>query len=256
MDWPALRHEVVATTQRVGDLLRDAPDGNATVPPLTWTVAEVGAHLVSLPRRYRAQMEAPAQFPGSMAAFNQAANEAVELRSPTALADAIEVEVGDFMERLGNDAAAPFPFYGLTHTVAGISGILLGELLIHGLDLARLLGRPWPITRPQALAAMAGTLPALTNFTDTAVAGSATGTYHLHPRGGDDWTVHVVDGAAFIEPGQPVRADLHVSADPVAYLLVGYGRRSQWRALLGGQIVAWGRKPWLALRFAKLFAEN
>jgi uncharacterized protein (TIGR03083 family) len=256
VDWPALRHEVVDSTGRVGDLLRSAPDPAAVVPPLTWTVAEVGAHLLSLPRRYRAQMEAPTPFPGSMSAFNGAANDAVELRDTGALADALEAEMGAFMDLLGDDPGAPTPFYGMMHSVEGLAGIALGELLVHGLDLARLLGQPWPITPEQALAAIAGTLPTLPNFTDASVAASGAGTYHLHPRGGDDWTVRVAEGGATVSRGRPERADLHVSFDPVAYMLVGYQRRSQWRALLGGQIVAWGRKPWLGLRFGKLFAEN
>jgi hypothetical protein len=46
-----------------------------------------------------------------------------------------------------------------------------------------------------------------------------------------------------------------VSADPVTYLLVGYGRRSPWPAIARGGILAWGRMPWLALRFASLFAQ-
>ncbi|MGI8407888.1 MAG: maleylpyruvate isomerase family mycothiol-dependent enzyme, partial [Actinomycetota bacterium] len=47
--------------------------------------------------------------------------------------------------------------------------------------------------------------------------------------------------------------DCRISADPVAYLLVGFNRTSQWSAIAKGQLVAWGRKPWLSLTFAKLF---
>ena len=51
--------------------------------------------------------------------------------------------------------------------------------------------------------------------------------------------------------GGPV--DWVISADPVTYLLFVYGRMSQYRALLRGGILAWGRRPWLGLRFKNLF---
>jgi hypothetical protein len=46
-------------------------------------------------------------------------------------------------------------------------------------------------------------------------------------------------------------ADCRVSADPVALLLVAYGRTSQWKPVLTGKLVAWGRKPWLGRRFVR-----
>jgi hypothetical protein len=38
--------------------------------------------------------------------------------------------------------------------------------------------------------------------------------------------------------------------DPVGFLLVAYGRSSQWSEIARGRIVAWGRKPWVALKLA------
>jgi hypothetical protein len=46
-----------------------------------------------------------------------------------------------------------------------------------------------------------------------------------------------------------------ITADPVAFLLVGYGRISQWGPILRRQIVAGGRRPWKALRFAMLLTD-
>jgi hypothetical protein len=47
--------------------------------------------------------------------------------------------------------------------------------------------------------------------------------------------------------------DCVISADPVTYLLVVYGRMPLGRALLRGGMVAWGRRPWLGLCFKSLF---
>jgi hypothetical protein len=34
-----------------------------------------------------------------------------------------------------------------------------------------------------------------------------------------------------------------------------YWRRSQWPGILRGQLVAWGRRPWLGPRFQGLFVR-
>jgi len=46
-----------------------------------------------------------------------------------------------------------------------------------------------------------------------------------------------------------------ISGDPVTFLLVGYGRMPLGRALLRGGVLAWGRRPWLGLRFNDHFAN-
>ena len=46
-----------------------------------------------------------------------------------------------------------------------------------------------------------------------------------------------------------------ITADPVAFLLLGYGRISQWSPILRGKLRAGGRKPWLAMKFATLLAS-
>jgi len=46
-----------------------------------------------------------------------------------------------------------------------------------------------------------------------------------------------------------------LSADPVACLLVFYGRRSEWPEILRGRMLAWGRRPWLAVSFVKRFHQ-
>jgi len=56
--------------------------------------------------------------------------------------------------------------------------------------------------------------------------------------------------------GPPVagqRADCYLSADPWAFLLVLYGRTGPLAPALAGRIVAWGRRPWLALTLPDRF---
>ena len=42
--------------------------------------------------------------------------------------------------------------------------------------------------------------------------------------------------------------DCRISADSAAFLLVAYGRIGQLGPILRGQLIAWGRRPWTALR--------
>jgi hypothetical protein len=59
-------------------------------------------------------------------------------------------------------------YFTVPHTAAGVGASMLSELLLHGLDLARARERPWPITRPQAVAALRGVLPAVVLIVDPA----------------------------------------------------------------------------------------
>lgn len=256
MDWPQLREEIITTTARVSGLLRALPDGDLPLSRVSWSAAELGAHLVSLARRYRRMAQTSQPFPASLSADNQREVAAVSERDPGALADLLEVEVTTLLEAFGDDGEQPTWYFTVEHTVAGIGAILLSELLLHGLDLARACQRPWPITRAQAVACLRGILPALILTVDADATPKAAGTYHLHLRGGADWTIRVHEGAVSVEPGRPRQADLHFSVDPAVFLLNAYGLISSVRAMLSGGMISWGRRPWLVLPFSRLFTET
>ena len=55
-----------------------------------------------------------------------------------------------------------------------------------------------------------------------------------------------------VEAPSARRVDCHLSVDPAAFLLVAWDRMSQWHAIPRGQLLAWGRRPWLGLRFRSL----
>ena len=139
----------------------------------------------------------------------------------------------------------PMPVYAL-------SGILINEAEVHAYDIALAEDREWKISRQKAIESTVGLLPGLPAFVDEAAAKGLNANFELQLRGGPRMYITIVDGALSID-ATPKRVDVHVSADPVEYLLIGFGRKSQWPAIATGKVVAWGRKPWLALKFAKLF---
>jgi len=48
---------------------------------------------------------------------------------------------------------------------------------------------------------------------------------------------------------------VHISADPAALLLFMYAREPQWKYIATGRLIAWGRKPWLALTLGGRFQK-
>lgn len=237
----SLRDEIITTTARVSDLLCALPDGDLPLSRVSWSAAELGAHLVSLPRRYRRTAQTPAPFPASLSADNHRELAAVSERAPGALAD--------LLEAFGEDGEQPVWYFTVPHTVTGVGAILLGELLLHGLDLARACQRSWPITRAQALACLRGVLPAIILAVDVDAAPKATAPTICTCAAVRTGPCGVHEGAVRVERGRPRQADLHLSTDPVMFLLNAYGLISRARALLSGRIICWGRRPWLAVRF-------
>ena len=70
----------------------------------------------------------------------------------------------------------------------------------------------------------------------------------LRVRDGPELGLTFAGGTLTVGPCGTRRPDVTVLADPVAFLLVAYGRTSQWSAMATGKLLAWGRRPWLAVR--------
>ena len=252
--------QVLAAHERAGAafaaLLRGAPDGDARVPGLDWTVADLGAHVVSGARLYAAGIETDEG--GFWPDLDSPAHNAAEIaatpeRDPSTQADAIDAELPRLRAAWRSRAAERVPWHGgLRLDVRDQAAIHLGDLLVHGVDLSRALRRPFPIDRADVALVIEGVASVAPHYVDRDAALGFTATYGLHVRGDGDHTFRFDDGALTVTPGRPPRADCRLSADPVAFLLTGYGRLAVAKAALTGKVVSYGRKPWLGLRFGSL----
>ena len=236
--------------------LREAGEPHRRMPRSEWSPVEAAVHVLQLLRifarlaggegsPYTRHQEFPAISDDLIAAEPQ--------RDPATLAGLIEDATGTWMaaagERLPTD---PFDWHGVvTITVADATGILLGEFLLHGRDIASAGGRPWDIAPRDARTILTSILPLLPFAVDEASAAGVRTRYGVHIRGlpplrfafeGAQLTIAPLDG--------PV--DCHLAGDAVAVLLVAYGRWSHWQAIARGRLIAWGRRPLRALAFTSL----
>jgi uncharacterized protein (TIGR03083 family) len=259
VDPVAVRAAVAAAAGQAAELVRSLPDPAAPVPGLDWTAAQTAAHLVATARAFSGYVTGQVTPDATidLAERNLDRIGQVGERELPALADLLVAETRRFLEQTADlPADRPVPFYGgTTLELAAAHGILLGEYLVHGLDLARSAGRPWPIDPAHARLVIAAASALLPRYLDPAAAGGVRVGYEVRVRGGPRFTLRVADGAATVEPGSAGPVDCHISADPVAFLEVAYGRRSQWQPVLRGQMTAWGRRPWRAFGFKRLLVN-
>lgn len=182
-------------------------------------------------------------------------------RELAVLADRIEAQAELFFHCLEVELAGRRHAWVVEGVTVGTTVLvchLLNEMVVHGYDIARADGRPWPIRTAHARLVLEGFLVPIVSalgprtMVDQSAAGGVRATYELHVRGGSRHLFTFDDGALTVEPSGTRRVDCHISADPVAMVLVAWRRKSQWPAIARGELVAWGRKPWLATRFQRM----
>lgn len=239
-------------------LVESAPDPSITVAATpAWSIAQVYAHVAAEVPRYEADARGVGERvadAGDLAAEN--------LR----LVASLDTDVRATAEGLRTDLAslrATLEGFGIEQPVVRFDGgttmradtalgALLGEFLVHGHDIAGIVGRPWKVDLvdvPPILDALSAVLP---GWVDPASATGHSATYEV--RVGTRHRIYeFTDGALVVDPSQHRRIDVHIRMRPRAAILAMYMRGSPLRMALRGDVRAWGRKPWLARRFASLF---
>lgn len=270
LDREAARAAIGAAAKRFTALLRDTDDIAHQAAGTDWTVAETAAHvsvvLTGFSAAIAGEMQAltPEQyldedFPTRLAATNAATIAMVDRTEPVQLAELIAAGAQRFLQLAATadpEMECETPWYGpgRTRTVDCLTALALGELTVHGHDIATGTGRPWPIPAGYAKLIVGTVCPEMSPLVVRPEAGrGAPVTYEVRLRGdGPRYVIRVANGTAEVRAvGGPV--DCVISADPVTYLLVVYGRMPLGRAMLRGGILAKGHRPWLGLRFKNLF---
>ncbi len=247
---------VHAATGRFTALLRDADPSRIAVGK--WTTGELATHVSLIFRMYPPLIRgeaSPIKDQLAMAAFWDEALAEDTLRDPSESADRIELALKEFASLVNAENWEQSVTWhgGKQIPVYSLASILVSECLLHGRDLAQVEGKSWSIGRDDANLIFDGHIPILRHFVNREAIAGMDACYEVRLRGGSTAYFQIANGDIEIleAPTRPV--DCRISADPVSYLLVGYGRVGQWGPVLTGKIVAFGRKPWLGFKLASLF---
>jgi hypothetical protein len=160
-----------------------------------------------------------------------------------------------FLTAVAEADGAPRPWIvDVQQTPGGLLSSIAADLAVHRWDLAR--ARRSPRQADAVLDAAAhlvidAALRVAPAFL-TAAADDVRITYELRIRGGGTYRLAFDHGTLAVEAGPAPDADCRLSAAPSAFVLVGYGRQPVASAILRGSLMAFGRKPWLGLRFPTL----
>ena len=231
---------------------------DTAIPHMEWTVGDLALHLVqALEIAGDLQQGKPSPYT-DMQRIAEMNAEMLAQRVDRDLARLIPRFSTEFraMERRFREMSdgTRVPFHGGTSfSPAQAMAMMSSELLMHGWDLAQVVHEPFVIPESDARLILYTITPLMPRMVDRENARGLTATYEIRIRGGETFRMHFEDGEAHVshvQPGGP--ADCYVSAEPSAFLLMGYGRGSQMAPVMTGKMVTWGRKPWLAGKFSKL----
>ncbi len=182
-------------------------------------------------------------------------------RDLAVLADRIEERAQEYLgECAGHSPDEPRPWLveGTTVPLSALTCHLLNEVVMHGYDMAHAAGRNWRIEPAHAaMVVQQFFVPVIQTadprtFVNAETAAGLQATYDIRLRGHGRLSYVFDDGSVTVEEPSAHRVDCHISADPAAFFMVFWQRQSQWNAIAKGQLMAWGRKPWLGLKFRSL----
>jgi uncharacterized protein (TIGR03083 family) len=276
----ALQRALEHASERATELVRACTPLDGPVPGLDWTRAELTAHLWGVCEAVASTLRgedfasqfgtdfigsfgAGSTLPAAVAATNAKVVKLASFPSAAAAADALSSAaagllaaasaVRDLSER------RPAPWYGpdVTLPAGSLLSLAVSELLVHGHDLARAVGTE---TRPSEATAAAATAVAATvmremlpRVLDEQTASGFAGSYEVRVRGGGRFVLRIADGTASSEVADGQRVDCVLSLSAYPALLIGFNRVPVWRVIASGHAGAFGRRPWLGLRFHRLF---
>ncbi|WP_024755116.1 maleylpyruvate isomerase N-terminal domain-containing protein [Streptomyces exfoliatus] len=268
------RAALAAAIPRLVGLVRAVPDLDAPSGVPVWTVGDVGAHLTSVYLAYGSVVSADGSmdwgdllpsgdlpFVERITAMNATSVGLLDGEGRARLGDLLAERGETFLritEGLAPDTPVTAPWYGPepTLTVAVVTGLMLSETLVHGLDIARGARLPWPIGPDEASLVIGQSMPAMMSLAlDETKARGVRIAFDLVVKGGPRLAIVVDDGVMTVTRDAPPRTyDCRITVAPTAFLLVSFRRTPIWKAIAQGRMRAGGRRPWLATRLGELVA--
>lgn len=151
--------------------LRVARQPHRRMPRSDWSPVEAAVHVLQLLRIFALLADGGTSPYTRHEEFPRISEELIAAeseRDPAALAKTLEEATAQWVAAAGERSQTdPFDWHGIvTITLAEAAGILLGEFLLHGRDIARAEGRPWMMTYEDARTVLTSILPLLPHVVD------------------------------------------------------------------------------------------
>jgi uncharacterized protein (TIGR03083 family) len=251
--------ERTAQALRRFDRLALTADPDARPPHSNWTVQQVVSHVLTLTSRYLQYVEGGyslAVHPREVSVLNQSELEAAMAPIPE-LIDRLQA-LAPNLDRLFDDVADLGRVLAF-HCGAVVDGITwqtnwLGELLLHGQDIARAVNAPWVIAERDMLLIARGLMQIGPAYVRTSIAHNTDICAAVVIPEARPYLIHIHHGVCEIRGRQPndrPDAILRLPASTLAQLL--YQRIGPLTAVRKGLRVVGGRRPWLALKLQSCF---
>lgn len=244
------------------DLCQKA-DPAARVLDGQWTVHDMAAHVATVSQRYVSVAERGeyrrAESPRDVDRINAEEVEAVRhrpLRELLTQLDADSTVIRASAERLAASGRR-VPFHGGA-SIDALAGATnwLGELRIHGRDIAQAVGAPWSLPERDMLLVLNGLQQIVPGYLDPVRAAGRDVMVELRVPSARRWIIHVHDGVAETRPRAPGDRPHAVLRAPAAVLaLCLYQRIGQLDAARRGMVIVGGTRPWRALSLPALFQQ-
>jgi len=218
-----------AATARFVALVRGLPAGTADRPVAgtAWTVGETAAHVCSLYRRTTGDARRADDREHLVRLNDEAITEVGS--DPAAIADevaALADVVGQFAPHVPADRT--FPFHcGVPITLTGGLAVVVGEVAVHGAEMAAAAGVPWEVAPADLLLVWRHASPVLQGWLRPEAAGADEAWELRFPEAEEPIVVRLDRGRVTVAgpDGRPVDHRVDVP-DTVAFTLgFPYGRR-------------------------------
>lgn len=264
-DWNDALTAVQTMATRVATLIRAVPDPSASALGV-WDAGQLSTHMAHV---FEVDLDLILERPSPLADLD-------DLREQTqawvrddaaydreALAARVEAGAAGFLAAAAAlDGTEPRLWLGGAKVTSSVLAChIVSESLIHGLDLSRAVGRPWPFERGHARLAFEGFICPMYRSLgrpEYAVhprrAAGLRACYDIRIRGGGRLFFVFADGGLTIEDPSDRRVDCHISIDPRALVLLAWHRASLPSTVVKGEVFPWGRRPWLSFRLPGLIA--
>ncbi|HEV3471875.1 MAG TPA: maleylpyruvate isomerase N-terminal domain-containing protein [Actinomycetota bacterium] len=239
-------------TRRLTALMRNITAADA--PAIgSWSIHDVALHvtdgMANYAKRINGESASELDAIRNMAQWNVETVKRLPRKPLPELAAEMDRVTGAFIavaRSMAPDRMVPW-YAGFSIPAVVAVALRLVEHIIHGYDMAKAARETWPIERHDAVAMTYGLAYTSPHFVEPDRL-DFEGTLEVRIRGEAPFFFAVKDRRLHVDGSVMRDAGFHISAEPVAWVLVSTERMSRVFAALTGRIIGWGVRPLLPFK--------